>query len=79
MAYRLMDPKTHEIFTERNVHFEESSLSLSFNPLRTSYIVETDSATNDSDSMNLEICGILLIDAEQGHNINTFHMHTSLQ
>ena len=28
-AYRLMDPETHEIFIERNVHFEESSPSLS--------------------------------------------------
>ena len=34
-AYRLMDYETHEIFIERNVHFEESSPSLSSNPLHT--------------------------------------------
>ena len=50
-AYRLMDPKTHDIFIERNVHFEESSPSLSSNPLHTSYIVETDSDNSDSDSI----------------------------
>ena len=49
-AYRLMDPETHEIFIERNVHFEESLPSLSSNPLHTSYIVETDSDNSDSDS-----------------------------
>ena len=35
-AYRLIDPETHEIFIERNVHFEESSPSLSSNPLHNS-------------------------------------------
>ena len=51
-AYRLMDLETHEIFIERNFHFEESSPSLSSNPLYTSYIVETDSDNNDSDSID---------------------------
>ena len=50
-AYRLMDPKTHEIFIERSVHFEKSSPSLSSNPLHTSYNVENDS---DSTSSNME-------------------------
>lgn len=46
-AYRLMDPETHEIFVEKDVHFEEHSPSLSSTPLHTSYIVETDSDTNE--------------------------------
>ena len=54
-AYRLMDPETHEIFIERNIHFEESSPSLSSNPLHTSYIVETDSDNSDSDSTDLDM------------------------
>ena len=54
-AYRLMDPKTHEIFVEKDVHFEESLTTLSSNPLRTSYIVETDSNTNDSDSIDSDM------------------------
>ena len=49
-AYRLMDPETHEIFIEKDVHFEESSPNLSSNPLHTSYIVEIDSDTSDSAS-----------------------------
>lgn len=49
-AYRLMDLKTHEIFVEKDVHFEESSLNLSSNPLHTSYTVETNSDTRDSAS-----------------------------
>ena len=49
-AYRLMDPKTHEIFIERNSHFEESSPSLSSNHLHDSHIVETDTDNSDSDS-----------------------------
>jgi hypothetical protein len=50
-----MDPKTHEIFIERNVHFEESSPSFSSNPLHTSHIVETDSDNNDSDSIGSDV------------------------
>ena len=44
-AYKLMDPETHEIFVEKDVHFEESSPSLSSTPLCTSYTMETDSDT----------------------------------
>ena len=54
-AYRLMDPETHEIFIERNFHFEESSPSLSSNPLHTSYIVETDSDNSDNNSIDLDM------------------------
>ena len=56
-AYRLMVPETHEIFVEKDVHFEESSPSLSSNPLRTSYTVETDSDTNDSSSTDSDTWG----------------------
>ena len=45
-----MDLETHEIFIERNVQFEESSPSLSSNPLHASYIVETDTDNSDSGS-----------------------------
>ena len=50
-----MDPETHEIFVEKDVHFEESSPNLSSTPLRTSYIVEinsdfSDGSSTDSDS-----------------------------
>ena len=54
-AYRLMDLETHEIFVEKDVHFEESSPNLSSNPLQTSYIVETNSDTSDSDSIDLDM------------------------
>ena len=47
-AYKIMGLETHEIFVEKYVYFEESSPSLSSNPLYTSYIVETDSDTSDS-------------------------------
>ena len=56
-AYRLMDLETHQIFVEKDVHFEESSPSLSSNPLGTSYIVENDSDTSDSASKNLDMWG----------------------
>ena len=39
---------------EKDVHFEESSPSLSSNPLYTSYNVETDSDSNDSASTDLD-------------------------
>ena len=51
-----MDPESHEIFIERNVHFEESSPRLSSNPLHISYIVETDSDNSDSDSIDSDMC-----------------------
>ena len=56
-AYRLLDPKTNQIFVEKDVHFEESSPRLSSNPLFTSYIVEIDSDTSDSASTNLDTWG----------------------
>ena len=56
-AYRLLDPETHQIFVEKDVHFEESSPSLSSNSLRTSYHVETDSDTNDSALTNSDTWG----------------------
>ena len=46
-----MDPETHEIFVEKDVHFEESSPSLSSNPPHTSYIVETDNNNSDNGSI----------------------------
>ena len=54
-AYRFLDPKTHHIFVENDVHFEESSPSLSSNPLHTSYHVETDSETRASASIDLDM------------------------
>ena len=56
-AYRLLDPETHQIFVEKDVHFEERSPSLSSNPLRTSYCVEIDSDTSDSASKNSDMLG----------------------
>ena len=56
-AYRLMDPETHQIFVDKDVHFEESSPNLSSNPLHTSYHVENDSDTSDSASTNLDMWG----------------------
>ena len=43
-----MDPKTHEIFYERTVHFEESSPSFtSSTPPSSSFIEESDSDDSD--------------------------------
>ena len=56
-AYRLLDPETHQIFVEKDVHFEESSPILSSNPLRTSYHVETDSDFSDSASTDSDTWG----------------------
>ncbi len=50
-----MDLETHEIFIERNVQFVESSPNLSFNPLYTSYIVETDNDTSNSDLIDSDM------------------------
>ena len=58
-AYRLMDPETHEIFVEKDVHFEESSPSLSSTPLRTSYTVEIDSDFSDGSSFDSDSWGSL--------------------
>ena len=43
-----MDLKNYKIFVEKDVHFEESSPSLSSNPFYTSYHVETNSDFSDS-------------------------------
>ena len=67
-AYRLMDPKTHEIFVEKDVHFEESSPTLSSNPLHTSYIVETDSDTSDSASIDSDMWGSIDSCSERSHH-----------
>ena len=56
-AYRLMDPKTHQIFVVKDVHFEESSPNLSSNALYTSYYVETNTDTSDSASTDLDTWG----------------------
>ena len=56
-AYRLLDPETHQIFVEKDVHFEESSPNLSSNPLRTSYCVEIDSDFSDSASTDSDTWG----------------------
>ena len=56
-AYRLMDLETHKIFVEKDVHFEESSPSLSSTPLCTSYTMETDSDTRDIASTDLDMWG----------------------
>ena len=74
-AYRLMDLETHEIFVQKDVHFEESSPRLSSNPLRTSYIVESNSDTSNSASIDSNMWGP--IDRyRESHCINTFHMQT---
>ena len=76
-SYRLMDPETHEIFIERNVHFEKILPSLSSNPLHTSYIVETDSDNSDNDSIDSNMWDPIER-YRMIHNISTFHMHTFL-
>ena len=69
-----MDPETHEIFIERNFHFEESSPSLSSNLLCTSYIVEIDSEKMDSDSIDLDM-GDSIASYRKIHSISIFQMH----
>ena len=56
-AYRLLDLETQHIFVEKDVHFEESSPSLSSIPLHTSYHVETNDNTSDSVSTDLDTWG----------------------
>ena len=56
-AYQLMDPETHEIFMEKDVHFEESSPSLSSTPLCTSYTMETGSDFRDGSSIDSNTWG----------------------
>ena len=64
-AYRLLDPETHQIFVEKDGHFEESSPSLSSNPLHTSYRVETHSDTNNSASTDSKTWGSIDSCSEQ--------------
>ena len=52
-----MDPETHEIFVEKDVHFEEISPSLSSTPLHTSYTVETDSDFSNGSSSASDLWG----------------------
>ena len=65
-----MDLESQEIFVEKDVHFEESSLSLSSNPLRTSYAVETDSDTSDSASTDSDTWGSI-----NTYNERSRHQH----
>ena len=55
--YRLLDLETHQIFVEKDVHFEESSPSLSSSPLRTSYRMDTDSDFSDCASTDSDMWG----------------------
>ena len=54
-AYRLLDLETHEIFVEKDVHFEESSPSLSSSPLYTSYHVEANNDFSDGASIDSDM------------------------
>ncbi len=74
-AYRLMDPKTREIFVEKDVHFKEISPSLSSNPFHTSYIVETDNDTNDSASTYLDTWGSIDSCSERSQHQYTPHAY----
>ena len=58
-SYKLMDPETHHIFVEKDVHFEESSPSLSSNLVYTSYIVETNSDTRNNASIDSNTWGYI--------------------
>ena len=69
-AYQLMDPETHEIFVEKDVHFEERSPSLSSTPLHTSYIVEIDSDTSDSASPGLDMWDFVDSCSERSHQFS---------
>ena len=64
-AYRLMDLDTHEIFVEKDVHFEKSSPKLSSILLHTSCIVENDSDTSDSASIDSDTWGSIDICSER--------------
>ena len=44
-----MDPKTHEIFYERSVHFEETCPSFSSTPLSSSFMDSDHNDDSDSD------------------------------
>ena len=70
-----MDPETQHIFVEKDVHFEESSPSLSSNPLYTSYHVETDSDTSDSASTDLDTWGSIDSSSERSHHHSTTHAY----
>ena len=68
-----MDPKTQQIFVEKDVHFEESSPSLSSNPLHTSYHVETNSETSDSASIDSNMWGS--IDSYSERSLHQYSPH----
>jgi hypothetical protein len=72
-AYRLLDLETHQIFVEKDVHFEESSPSLSSTPLHRSYSVETDSDTSDNASIDLDMW--ISIDSYTERSLHQFSPH----
>ena len=72
-AYRLLDPETHQIFVEKDVHFEESSPSLSSTPLCTSYRVETDSDFSDRASIDSDMWGSVNRCSE--HSLYQYSLH----
>ena len=75
-AYRLLDPETHQIFVEKDVHFEESSPSLSSTPLHRSYSVETDSDTSDSASTDSDMWSS--IDSYRERSLHQFNPHACI-
>ena len=72
-AYRLLDPKTHQTFVEKDVHYEESSPSLSSNRLHTSYSVDTDSDTSNSASIDSNTWGS--IDNSSERSLYQLNLH----
>ena len=72
-AYRLMDPKKHEIFVEMDVHFEESSPNLS-STLSTSFILWRLIVTPTIFLQQIQTSGVLSIVVVRGHDINPIHM-----
>ena len=76
-AYRIMDPEIHHIFVEKDVHFKESSPSLSSNPLHTSYYVETDSDTSDTASTDLDMWGSIDSSSESSLHQHSTHAYFS--
>ena len=72
-AYRLLDPETHQIFVEKDVHFQESSPSFSSSPLRTSYHVETNSDFSDRASTDSDMWGY--VDRYSEHSLYQYSPH----
>ena len=71
-----MDPETYKIFVEKDVHFEESSPSLSSTPLHTSYTMETDSDFSDGSSTDSDMWGS--IDSCSLHHQFSPHAYISI-